>query len=62
MLSDLDERQQQVLSLRFLADLTTQEAADTLGIGRGHFAVLQYRALADLRRRWADRTEGAQNG
>ena len=51
-LGRLGERHQQVLSLRFLADLTTAEAADAMAIGRGHLAVLQYRALAALRHEW----------
>jgi RNA polymerase sigma-70 factor (ECF subfamily) len=46
----LGERHQTVLSLRFLADLSTEEAAQAMDVGRGHFAVLQHRALAALRR------------
>jgi len=49
-LAALDERYQTVLSLRFLADLSTDEAAQAMDIGRSHLAVLQYRALAALRR------------
>jgi RNA polymerase sigma factor (sigma-70 family) len=49
-LAELDQRDQTVLSLRFLADLSTSEAAEAMGVGRRHFAVLQYRALAALRR------------
>jgi len=49
-LASLDERHQTVLSLRFLADLSTEEAAQAMNVGRRHFAVLQYRALAALRR------------
>ncbi len=48
-LSRLRERYQVVLSLRFLADLTTEEAAAALGVRRRSFAVLQHRALAALR-------------
>jgi RNA polymerase sigma-70 factor (ECF subfamily) len=50
-LSTLGERHQEVLSLRFLADLTTAEAAAAMDLGPRHFAVLQYRALRALRRR-----------
>lgn len=50
-LASLGERHQMVLSLRYLADLSTEEAAQAMQIGRGHFAVLQYRALAAMRRR-----------
>jgi RNA polymerase sigma-70 factor (ECF subfamily) len=49
-LAKLDERHQTVLSMRFLADLTTEEAAEAMQVGRRHFAVLQYRALGALRR------------
>lgn len=57
-LGELGERHQEVLTLRFLADLTTEEVASVLGITRGHVAVLQHRALGQLRRRWHDHTEG----
>ncbi len=49
-LAMLDERHQTVLSLRFLADLSTEQAALAMDVSRSHFAVLQYRALAALRR------------
>ena len=49
-MSRLRPRDQTVLSLRFLADLTTQEAAEALGVDRSHLAVLQHRALTMLRR------------
>ena len=48
-LSHLSERHQEVLTLRFLADLTTAETADALGITRAHVAVLSHRALGALR-------------
>lgn len=50
-LADLPERDQVVLSLRFLADLSTEETAAAMGVGRRHCAVIQHRALAALRRR-----------
>jgi len=49
-LARLRERDQVVLSLRFLADLSTEEAAEAMDVDRGHLAVLQHRALAALRR------------
>jgi RNA polymerase sigma factor (sigma-70 family) len=49
-MSRLDERHQEVLSLRFLADLDTDEAAEAMGVGNRHFAVMQYRAVAALKR------------
>lgn len=51
-LGRLAERHQQVLTLRYLADLSTAEAAEAMRVGRGHFAVLQYRALGALRHQW----------
>jgi RNA polymerase sigma factor (sigma-70 family) len=48
-ISRLGERHQVVLSLRFLADLTTEETAEALGISRNHVAVVQRRALGALR-------------
>lgn len=50
-LAELGERHQIVLSLRFLADLDTTEAAAAMQVGPRHFAVMQHRALAALRRR-----------
>jgi RNA polymerase sigma-70 factor (ECF subfamily) len=48
-LSQLGERHQAVITLRFLAGLTTAETADALGITRAHVAVLSHRALGALR-------------
>ena len=48
-LSQLSERHQEVIALRFLADLTTAETAEALGITRAHVAVLSHRALGALR-------------
>lgn len=61
-LGELSERHQEVLTLRFLADLSTEEIADVLGIARGHVAVLQYRALAELRRRMPTSHGGGHDG
>jgi len=48
-LSQLGERHQEVITLRFLADLSTAETANALGITRAHVAVLSHRALGALR-------------
>ncbi len=45
----LSERHQEVITLRFLADLSTAETANALGITRTHVAVLSHRALGALR-------------
>ena len=49
-LGRLSERHQEVLSLRFLAELTTAEAAEAMRVTPNHLAVLQHRALRALRR------------
>jgi RNA polymerase sigma-70 factor (ECF subfamily) len=49
-LASLESRHQEVLSLRFFAELSTEEAARAMDVNRRHFAVLQHRALAALRR------------
>jgi RNA polymerase sigma-70 factor (ECF subfamily) len=56
-LSTLSERYQTVLALRFLADLTTEEAAEAMDMSRQHLAVLQHRALGALRRVMTPREE-----
>ena len=38
-----------MITLRFLADLSTAETANALGITRAHVAVLSHRALGALR-------------
>jgi RNA polymerase sigma factor (sigma-70 family) len=48
-LSQLGERHQEVITLRFLADLSITETANALGITRAHVAVLSHRALGALR-------------
>jgi RNA polymerase sigma-70 factor (ECF subfamily) len=48
-LSQLNERHQEVIALRFLAGLTTAETAEALGITRAHVAVLSHRAIGALR-------------
>lgn len=48
-MQQLSPRDQQVLDLRFFAELETPEVADQLGITSNHAAVLVYRALGRLR-------------
>jgi RNA polymerase sigma-70 factor (ECF subfamily) len=57
-LSSLTARHQEVLTLRFLADLTTSEAAEAMDVGTRHLAVLQYRALRALRRTLEETPDG----
>lgn len=49
-LSRLRPRYQEAISLRYLADLTAEEAAGAMGCTRPVFAVTLHRALAALRR------------
>jgi RNA polymerase sigma-70 factor (ECF subfamily) len=49
-LSTLNPRYQEVLSLRYLADLDTDEVAAAVGVTRPHLAVLLMRARTALRR------------
>lgn len=48
-ISELPERYQEVISLRYLSDLTSAETARELGISRGNVAVLLHRAVAAVR-------------
>ncbi len=48
-LSQLGERHQEVITLRFLAGMSSAETAAALGITRAHVAVLSHRALGALR-------------
>jgi RNA polymerase sigma-70 factor (ECF subfamily) len=54
VLGRLPDRYQEVISLRYLSDLTAAETAKSLGISRGNVAVLLHRALAALRREIGD--------
>lgn len=47
-ISQLTEDQQQVLTLKFFADLTNQEIAATIGRTEGAVKALQYRAIQSL--------------
>jgi RNA polymerase sigma-70 factor, ECF subfamily len=51
MLADLAPDQREVLTLRFVADLSLDEVATTLGRSVGAIKSLQHRALETLRRR-----------
>jgi RNA polymerase sigma-70 factor (ECF subfamily) len=50
VLPHLTDEQQQVVSLRFIAGLSTAEVADVLDKTEGAIRALQHRALASLRR------------
>ena len=49
-LDAIPARYQRALSLRYLAELTNEEAAAAMGVSRGTMAVLVHRATAALRR------------
>ncbi|NND73615.1 MAG: RNA polymerase sigma factor [Ilumatobacter sp.] len=55
-LGELPPRYQEVISLRYLSDLTAAETATAMGISRGNVAVLLHRAIAALRTRMEDRS------
>jgi RNA polymerase sigma-70 factor, ECF subfamily len=48
-LGELPTRYQEVISLRYLSDLSAAETAAALGISRGNVAVLLHRAVSALR-------------
>jgi len=48
-LGELSERHQEVISLRYLSDLTSAETAAAMGLSRSNVAVLLHRALRVLR-------------
>ncbi|GAA3775756.1 RNA polymerase sigma factor [Streptomyces chiangmaiensis] len=52
-LNDITPRQQAVIRLRFLADLTVTETAQTLGTTNAAVKTLQWRALDSLRKAYA---------
>jgi len=53
----LPERQRQVVALRFLCDLSTEQTADALGIATGTVTAHVHRALETLRSSLADLEE-----
>jgi RNA polymerase sigma-70 factor (ECF subfamily) len=61
-LSQLSERSQEVITLRYLSDLSTAETASALGITRAHVAVVSHRALGALRAEIADIEKAARRG
>ena len=54
---ELPERQRQVLALRVLLDLSTQQTADALGIAAGTVTAHLHRALESLRESLTDEKE-----
>ncbi|RIK06399.1 MAG: hypothetical protein DCC49_11560 [Acidobacteria bacterium] len=49
-LDDIPDRYRQAISLRLLAELTTEEAAEVMGCNKATFAVLLHRGIKSLRR------------
>jgi RNA polymerase sigma-70 factor, ECF subfamily len=49
-ISRLSARHQQAINLRYLADLSNEEAAAAMGLSRPHMAVTLHRAVAALRK------------
>jgi RNA polymerase sigma-70 factor (ECF subfamily) len=60
-LRGLPERQRQVVVLRFLCDLSTEQTADALGIASGTVTAHVHRALAAVRSALADLEEDANH-
>ena len=57
LVRELPVRQRQVLALRVLLDLSTEQTADALGIAAGTVTAHLHRALESLRTQLQDRTE-----
>jgi RNA polymerase sigma-70 factor (ECF subfamily) len=53
MLEDLTDEQRQVIHLRFMADMSVQEVARTLGRTEGSVKALQHRGIQSLARRFS---------
>jgi RNA polymerase sigma-70 factor (ECF subfamily) len=49
-IAQLSPRHQQAINLRYLADLSNEEAANAMGLTRPHMAVTLHRAVAALRK------------
>jgi RNA polymerase sigma-70 factor, ECF subfamily len=58
-LDRLNERYQQVITLRYLSGLSAEEAAAAMGVSKGTLAVVLHRALRSLRRVVADGEQAA---
>jgi RNA polymerase sigma-70 factor (ECF subfamily) len=56
-LAALPSDQRDVLALRYFADLSTREIAQSMGKHEGHIRVLQFRGLRALRQRLAPRVD-----
>ena len=57
-LSQLSQREQEVISLKFGAELNNREIAKTLGLSESNVGVILYRTLARLRQRFKDWQDG----
>jgi RNA polymerase sigma-70 factor (ECF subfamily) len=53
MLEELTDEQRQVIHLRFMADMSVQEVARTLGRTEGSVKALQHRGIQSLARRYS---------
>ncbi len=62
MLADLVPDQRDVLTLRFVADLSIEDVATTLGRSVGAIKALQHRALESLRRKVDDPEQKGRSG
>jgi RNA polymerase sigma factor (sigma-70 family) len=62
MLADLAPDQRDVLTLRFVADLSLEQVATTLGRSVGAVKSLQHRGLETLRRRVTDASAQSRTG
>jgi RNA polymerase sigma factor (sigma-70 family) len=49
VLADLSEREQEIIRLRFVAELPHREIGRAVGLRAGHVAVILFRALSKLR-------------
>ncbi|MEM7091853.1 MAG: RNA polymerase sigma factor [Actinomycetota bacterium] len=59
-LDAISPRYQRALTLRYLADLSNEEAAQALGVSRATMAVVLHRATAALRKALANEGNGAR--
>ena len=50
-LTTLEEREQEIIRLRFVAGLTNRAIGKAMGLREGNIAVILYRALRKLRNR-----------
>jgi RNA polymerase sigma-70 factor (ECF subfamily) len=57
LLSNLSERERDILSLKFGAQMTNRDIAETTGLSPSHVGVILYRTLHDLRDRLQEEDE-----